>query len=546
MFETCGLMGSGYFWGTCHGVNRSCFLPSPPFRSRPPSHRQPVPRRCIKTTSPWIQDAPPFQLVPIPARRATSCAAHACRHAGTWPVHAALPYPQVPAVALHPSRAATPHVQLRASRHDAEAPRARPSPRNAPVRCKSCIANEREAEREGLPVIALPARRGCSPPPRPCEYRPTTRCGIRELPLSSAPCWLASTYASIQRNICRRQDGTHWFGPSTYPIGALVLSIQMIDLIEGAWRLPSITSSSWIISLINGNILFSLWRRWILIMIYSGVGWDDEAKHCVAMEEYQTEFLQVLHLGYTAKRVAAGRAKREKENQPPADVNTKDEDDADADVDEAPPRKVIKSKSKSKTKAAVTSLGKNSSSEGAKESTADATGTHLEPMEVSSNDDLVILPPKASYGKLSRKRHTPPTLLPFPSISPPRRLGSLHRLSSPVPQPLFLGTLDVSDEDTQPAAFYPARPSLRTTFCSGDIHTSFLRLIHPVLLAPVVGHCNGPPVSTPVPPHRRPVPPHQRPVPPQPRAHSRERARVFDAHVDALRRRRPPSSRTRS
>ncbi|KAJ7212691.1 hypothetical protein GGX14DRAFT_621073 [Mycena pura] len=58
------------------------------------------------------------------------------------------------------------------------------------------------------------------------------------------------------------------FGPSTYPIDALVLSIQMIDIIKGAWRLPSITSSSWIISLINGNILFSLWRRWILIMIH--------------------------------------------------------------------------------------------------------------------------------------------------------------------------------------------------------------------------------------------------------------------------------------
>ncbi|KAJ7218597.1 hypothetical protein GGX14DRAFT_560945 [Mycena pura] len=255
MFETCGLMGSGYFWGTCHGVNRSCFLPSPPFRSRPPSHRQPVPRRCIKTTSPWIQDAPPFQLVPIPARRATSCAAHACRHAGTWPVHAALPYPQVPAVALHPSRAATPHVQLRASRHDAEAPRARPSPRNAPVRCKSCIANEREAEREGLPVIALPARRGCSPPPRPCEFRPTTRCGIRVPRVRiGAPAILGAVLVGVDPfNAISVADKTApiGFGPSTYPIGALVLSIQMIDLIEGAWRLPSITSSSWIISLIN-------------------------------------------------------------------------------------------------------------------------------------------------------------------------------------------------------------------------------------------------------------------------------------------------------
>ncbi|KAJ7202128.1 hypothetical protein GGX14DRAFT_399699 [Mycena pura] len=182
-----------------------------------------------------------------PGRTTISACPHTCpprdvlrsaRMQARWDlawVHAALPYPQVPAEALHPSRAATPHVQLRASRHDAEAPRARPSPRNAPVRCKSCTANEREAEREGLPVIALPARRGCSPPPRPCEYRPTTRCGIRPFNAIS----VADKTAPIG------------FGPSTYPIGALVLSIQMIDIIKGAWRLPSITSSSWIISLIN-------------------------------------------------------------------------------------------------------------------------------------------------------------------------------------------------------------------------------------------------------------------------------------------------------
>ena len=120
-----------------------------------------------------------FSLSPyLPAAR---CLAQRT-HAGTLGPGLGTRSPTVPP---NPSRGTAPlapvmpHVQLRVSRHDAEAPRARPSPRNAPVCCKSCTANEREAEREGLPVIALPARRGCSPPPRPCEYRPTTRCGIR-------------------------------------------------------------------------------------------------------------------------------------------------------------------------------------------------------------------------------------------------------------------------------------------------------------------------------------------------------------------------------
>ncbi|KAJ7205056.1 hypothetical protein GGX14DRAFT_397992 [Mycena pura] len=151
-----------------------------------------------------------------PGRTTISACPHTCpprdvllsaRMQARWDlawVHAALPYPQVPAEALHPSRAATPHVQLRASRSQQAGGGARG------------------------PVIALPPFNAIS---------------------------VADKTAPIG------------FGPSTYPIGALVLSIQMIDIIKGAWRLPSITSSSWIISLINGNILFSLWRRWILIMI---------------------------------------------------------------------------------------------------------------------------------------------------------------------------------------------------------------------------------------------------------------------------------------
>src|ERR1700761_6908397 len=112
-----------------------------------------------------------------PGRTTISACPHTCpprdvlrsaRMQARWDlawVHAALPYPQVPAEAPPARRIMT--------------PRARLSPRKAPVRCKSCTANEREAEREGLPLIALSARRGCSPPLRPCEYRPTTRCGIR-------------------------------------------------------------------------------------------------------------------------------------------------------------------------------------------------------------------------------------------------------------------------------------------------------------------------------------------------------------------------------
>ncbi|KAJ7199583.1 hypothetical protein GGX14DRAFT_401184 [Mycena pura] len=120
---------------------------------------------------------------------------------------------------------------------------------------------------------------------------------------------------------------------------------------------------------------------------------------------------QVLHLGYTAKRVAAAQAKRNKENQP-ADINLDDEDDADANVDEAPLEKAAKfkskSKSKSKTKAAAAPLGKDLSSDGGKKSTADAmgdaVGALLEPLEVSSDDELVVPPSMALRSEPSRKR----------------------------------------------------------------------------------------------------------------------------------------------
>ncbi|KAJ7194242.1 hypothetical protein GGX14DRAFT_404866 [Mycena pura] len=146
------------------------------------------------------------------------------------------------------------------------------------------------------------------------------------------------------------------------------------------------------------------------INYYSGVGWDDEAKHCTATAEYQAEFLQdtriasqrpapfttnhdmlekiyeggknyatgsqVLHLGYTVKRVAVAQVKREKENHA-VNINMDDDDAAD----EAPQKKAAKSKSKLKTKEAAAPLGRIPSSDGEKESTADAMGMHLEPME---------------------------------------------------------------------------------------------------------------------------------------------------------------------
>ncbi|KAJ7191880.1 hypothetical protein GGX14DRAFT_578608 [Mycena pura] len=59
MFETSGLIGSGYFWGhvaASTGVNHS-LASSPHLISAlavaSASHRLPAPRQCIKTTSPW-------------------------------------------------------------------------------------------------------------------------------------------------------------------------------------------------------------------------------------------------------------------------------------------------------------------------------------------------------------------------------------------------------------------------------------------------------------------------------------------------------------
>ncbi|KAJ7207513.1 hypothetical protein GGX14DRAFT_567459 [Mycena pura] len=241
----------------------------PPFTSFPLATSFPPPACPPSMPSPWIQDAPPFQLVPIPARRATSCSAHACRHAGTWPGYTQ-PYRTPKSQQRHCTPRAPPRHTSNCA-HRVTTPKRRGPDRHPGMHLSAVRAAQPTSGRRSARACDRAARAPRLFPPTTAlristdhAVRHPTRVRI------GAPAILGTVLVGVDPfNAISVADKTApiGFGPSTYPIGALVLSIQMIDIIKGAWRLPSITSSSWIISLINGNILFSLWRRWILIMI---------------------------------------------------------------------------------------------------------------------------------------------------------------------------------------------------------------------------------------------------------------------------------------
>ncbi|KAJ7192526.1 hypothetical protein GGX14DRAFT_701376 [Mycena pura] len=143
------------------------------------AHRQPALHRCI-TTSPWIRDA----------RRATSCA----------------PARTAPLAHHHDYTRSAPTARVTTSKQ----PRQSAGGRHPGTHLRrSCTADEREAERAGLPVIVLPAslqtcttrrrlrRRRAAVPPRcgPAVADPAQPASASEIPLSSAPFSLASACA---------------------------------------------------------------------------------------------------------------------------------------------------------------------------------------------------------------------------------------------------------------------------------------------------------------------------------------------------------------